>query len=281
RVCAGASCRRQTVRRAHPQPAAGVDAVWPGPEPCRRATARPRRYLPEPLGCGGPGPRHHLCRRKPVVSVQPGRRASGRLDGGGQASGHACRGACHRRPALARTIAAGAPDAAVVCGPAHCLERLRACRRDGRRRPPGVPGHLRGHYHLDSYHPAVDAVRRLIAQERCMHQSITLTLVDEAATEDLARRLAPLVQKGGRIHLNGDLGAGKTTFARALLRACGIKGRIKSPTFALVELYNISNIYCYHFDFYRFTDPREWLDAGFRDAMREDALVLIEWAEKA
>jgi len=114
-----------------------------------------------------------------------------------------------------------------------------------------------------------------------MHQSITLTLVDEAATEDLARRLAPLVQKGGRIHLNGDLGAGKTTFARALLRACGIKGRIKSPTFALVELYNISNIYCYHFDFYRFTDPREWLDAGFRDAMREDALVLIEWAEKA
>lgn len=114
-----------------------------------------------------------------------------------------------------------------------------------------------------------------------MNQPITLNLADEAATEDLARRLAPLVSKGGRIHLNGDLGAGKTTFARALLRACGIKGRIKSPTFALVEVYNISNIYCYHFDFYRFTDPREWLDAGFRDALREDALVLIEWAEKA
>lgn len=114
-----------------------------------------------------------------------------------------------------------------------------------------------------------------------MNQAITMNLADEAATEDLARRLAPLVSKGGRIHLNGDLGAGKTTFARALLRACGIKGRIKSPTFALVEVYNISNIYCYHFDFYRFTDPREWLDAGFRDALREDALVLIEWAEKA
>nr|MBF0683249.1 tRNA (adenosine(37)-N6)-threonylcarbamoyltransferase complex ATPase subunit type 1 TsaE [Pseudomonas sp.] len=71
------------------------------------------------------------------------------------------------------------------------------------------------------------------------------------------------------------------TFARALLRACGVTGRIKSPTFALVEVYNISNLYCYHFDFYRFTDPREWLDAGFRDAMRDDALVLIEWAEKA
>lgn len=111
--------------------------------------------------------------------------------------------------------------------------------------------------------------------------TITLNLPDEAATETLARRFAPLVRYGGRIHLNGDLGAGKTTFARALLRACGIQGRIKSPTFTLVEVYNISNLYCYHFDFYRFTDPREWLDAGFRDALRQDALVLIEWAEKA
>lgn len=110
---------------------------------------------------------------------------------------------------------------------------------------------------------------------------ITLNLPDESATETLAQRLAPLVRNGGRIHLNGDLGAGKTTFARALLRECGIKGRIKSPTFALVEVYNLSNLYCYHFDFYRFTDPREWLDAGFRDALRNDALVLIEWAEKA
>lgn len=111
--------------------------------------------------------------------------------------------------------------------------------------------------------------------------TITLNLPDEAATETLAQRFAPLVRHGGRIHLNGDLGAGKTTFARALLRACGIQGRIKSPTFTLVEVYNISNLYCYHFDFYRFTDPREWLDAGFRDALRQDALVLIEWAEKA
>ncbi len=109
----------------------------------------------------------------------------------------------------------------------------------------------------------------------------TLHLPDEAATESLARRLAPHVLSGGRIHLSGDLGAGKTTFARALLRACGIKGRIKSPTFSLVEVYELSNLYCYHFDFYRFTDPREWLDAGFREAMHERALVLIEWAEKA
>ena len=109
----------------------------------------------------------------------------------------------------------------------------------------------------------------------------TLHLADESATEALAARLAPLLVHGGRIHLEGDLGAGKTTFARALLRALGVTGRIKSPTFTLVEPYKVSNLYCYHFDFYRFSDPREWLDAGFRDALREDALVLIEWADKA
>lgn len=113
------------------------------------------------------------------------------------------------------------------------------------------------------------------------HAIAKLALPDEAATESLAQRLSPLVRQGGRIHLSGSLGAGKTTFARALLRACGISGRIKSPTFALVEVYEVSNLYCYHFDFYRFTDPREWLDAGFRDALKDDALVLIEWAEKA
>lgn len=111
--------------------------------------------------------------------------------------------------------------------------------------------------------------------------TLHLLLPTEADTEALAARLAPLVRHGGRLHLAGDLGAGKTTFARALLRACGVTGRIKSPTFALVEVYEISNLYFYHFDFYRFTDPREWLDAGFRDALRDDALVLIEWAEKA
>jgi len=111
--------------------------------------------------------------------------------------------------------------------------------------------------------------------------AVSVALADEAATEALAARLAPLVRHGGRLHLSGDLGAGKTTFARALLRACGIQGRIKSPTFALVEVYELSNLYCYHFDFYRFNDPREWLDAGFRDALRSNALVLIEWAEKA
>jgi tRNA threonylcarbamoyladenosine biosynthesis protein TsaE len=115
----------------------------------------------------------------------------------------------------------------------------------------------------------------------------SLRLPDEAATEALAGRLASLVDgaaglpAGGRIHLQGDLGAGKTAFARALLRACGIKGRIKSPSYALLESYKVSNLYFYHFDFYRFSDSREWLDAGFRDLLREDAVVLIEWPERA
>ncbi|MGN6579791.1 MAG: tRNA (adenosine(37)-N6)-threonylcarbamoyltransferase complex ATPase subunit type 1 TsaE [Bordetella sp.] len=115
----------------------------------------------------------------------------------------------------------------------------------------------------------------------------TLHLPDEAATDALAGQLAPLVggaaglPPGGRIHLQGDLGAGKTAFARALLRACGIRGRIKSPSYALLESYKISNLYLYHFDFYRFSDSREWLDAGFRDLLREDAVVLIEWPERA
>lgn len=117
--------------------------------------------------------------------------------------------------------------------------------------------------------------------------SLTLTLPDEAATDALARQFAPLVSgatgqpPGGRIHLQGDLGAGKTAFTRALLRECGIQGRIKSPSYALLESYKVSNLYFYHFDFYRFNDSREWLDAGFRDLLREDAVVLIEWPERA
>lgn len=116
-------------------------------------------------------------------------------------------------------------------------------------------------------------------------QTLELSLPDEAATDALAQALAPLVLSstpaGGNIQLQGDLGAGKTAFSRALLRACGVEGRIKSPSYALLESYKVSSLYFYHFDFYRFTDPRDWLDAGFRDLLRDDALVLIEWPERA
>lgn len=83
------------------------------------------------------------------------------------------------------------------------------------------------------------------------------------------------------IALVGPLGAGKTTFVRHLLRALGVEGRIKSPTYAVLEPYEVNGLTVSHFDFYRLTDPREWLDAGFRDVFAAPGLKLAEWPENA
>ena len=83
------------------------------------------------------------------------------------------------------------------------------------------------------------------------------------------------------IALNGDLGAGKTTLVRHLLRALGVEGRIKSPTYAVVEPYTLAAGHVWHFDFYRFSDPREWEDAGFRDIFASAGLKLCEWPHNA
>ncbi len=83
------------------------------------------------------------------------------------------------------------------------------------------------------------------------------------------------------LELHGPLGAGKTTFVRHLLRALGVQGRIKSPTYAVVEPYSLPGLAVSHFDFYRFNDPREWEDAGFRDLFAAPGLKLAEWPEKA
>jgi tRNA threonylcarbamoyladenosine biosynthesis protein TsaE len=83
------------------------------------------------------------------------------------------------------------------------------------------------------------------------------------------------------ITLHGDLGAGKTTLVRHLLRALGVQGRIKSPTYAVVEPHEAKGLAIWHFDFYRFDDPREWEDAGFRDIFAGPGLKLAEWPEKA
>lgn len=105
-----------------------------------------------------------------------------------------------------------------------------------------------------------------------------------------AAAAAALAQQAGIVNavltLHGDLGAGKTTFVRHLLRALGVQGRIKSPTYAVMEPYALRRedgmpLAIAHFDFYRFNDPREWLDAGFRDVFAAPGLKLLEWPEKA
>jgi tRNA threonylcarbamoyladenosine biosynthesis protein TsaE len=83
------------------------------------------------------------------------------------------------------------------------------------------------------------------------------------------------------IALHGELGAGKTTLVRHLLRALGAEGRIKSPTYAVVEPYELAAYPAWHFDFYRFDDAREWEDAGFRDIFASPGLKIAEWPEKA
>lgn len=112
---------------------------------------------------------------------------------------------------------------------------------------------------------------------------------DEAGTQAWAARLATalVAWPGGQdacFELSGDLGAGKTTFVRHLLRACGVQGRIKSPTYAVVEphqgLAHEQAWPIWHFDFYRFSDPREWDDAGFRDIFAGPGLKLMEWPDK-
>jgi tRNA threonylcarbamoyladenosine biosynthesis protein TsaE len=108
-----------------------------------------------------------------------------------------------------------------------------------------------------------------------------LDLPDEAATLALGARIASVLEPGVSIYLSGSLGAGKTTLSRGLIQALGHDGRVKSPTYTLVELYVISKLNLYHFDFYRFSDPEEWNEAGFRDLFNGTNICLVEWPEKA
>jgi len=106
--------------------------------------------------------------------------------------------------------------------------------------------------------------------------------VSEDDTRAFAAQLASHPSIGNAfIELHGELGAGKTTVVRHLLRALGVQGRIKSPTYAVVEPYELPGLAIWHFDFFRFTDPREWEDAGFRDIFAGPGLKLAEWPENA
>src|SRR3954462_2147817 len=106
-------------------------------------------------------------------------------------------------------------------------------------------------------------------------------LSNESATLDLGARLAQALPSHLIVYLHGELGAGKTTLARGVLRGLGYAGRVKSPTFTLVEVYEFSRLYFYHFDFYRFTDPDELDHAGFREYFNPQSVCLVEWPEKA
>ena len=111
-----------------------------------------------------------------------------------------------------------------------------------------------------------------------------LRWADEAAAAQCARQLAQALgeRPDAVIELHGPLGAGKTTFVRHLLRALGVAGRIKSPSYAVMEPYGLpSGGNASHFDFYRFNDPREWEVAGFRDVFAAPGLKVCEWPEKA
>ena len=110
---------------------------------------------------------------------------------------------------------------------------------------------------------------------------LKLHLSDDAATRALGARLSRVLKPGMSMYLRGDLGSGKTTLVRGLLRGLGYAGRVKSPTYALVELYTISRLNFYHFDFYRFNDPKEWRDAGFSEYFNGTSVCLVEWPEKA
>lgn len=108
-----------------------------------------------------------------------------------------------------------------------------------------------------------------------------VTLVGEHATLKFAAKFAAHCKPPLVIHLQGDLGSGKTTFARGLIRAMGHSGSVKSPTFTLVEIYNLADIRLYHFDLYRLKDPLELEYIGIRDLAGEaDVICLIEWPER-
>jgi len=112
-------------------------------------------------------------------------------------------------------------------------------------------------------------------------KSLDFPLPDEAATLALGALLAQALPERAVIYLEGDLGAGKTTLVRGLLRTLGTDGAVKSPTYTLLEPHVVSGLNLYHFDFYRFNSPDEFLDAGLDEYFADAGICLVEWPARA
>lgn len=113
-----------------------------------------------------------------------------------------------------------------------------------------------------------------------MSATIKREIVGESAQEDFGRALADLCVPPLLVYLDGELGAGKTTLVRGLLRGLGHAGRVKSPTYTLVEPYEIGDLRVYHLDLYRVADPEELDYLGLREMLAESALVVVEWSRR-
>ena len=108
-----------------------------------------------------------------------------------------------------------------------------------------------------------------------------IELAEEADTLALGASLAAGAKAGRVLYLSGDLGSGKTTLARGLIGALGHTGRVKSPSYTVIEVYELPSLDLYHFDFYRFKDKAEWVSSGFREYFGPEALCIVEWPERA
>jgi tRNA threonylcarbamoyladenosine biosynthesis protein TsaE len=109
---------------------------------------------------------------------------------------------------------------------------------------------------------------------------LELEVAGEARQEALGMHLAQQIVPPCILCLEGELGTGKTTLARGILRGFGYQGRVKSPTYTLLEPYELDHLACYHFDLYRLADPEELTFLGIEDLLRGDAVLLVEWPER-